>query len=106
LFGLCRAQQNSGKLSFGSFGGRGFVLAGGLFRFVVVFVLQMAVALPGARRKRLPWCGYIHARALEHEHGRFAVAAPFVVERSDVVVVAGLVKQLMGCTRPAPGGSR
>jgi len=59
---------------------------------------ELRDALAAAHREKTLRCGFIRARALDHEQSTesFAAAAPFVVAYSGVLAAAELTKELMG----------
>lgn len=63
---------------------------------------ELRGALATAREHKMLRCGFIRARALEHERQseEFAPAAPFVVAYSGVVAAAELMKELMDVNQP------
>jgi molybdopterin/thiamine biosynthesis adenylyltransferase len=63
---------------------------------------ELRDALAAARRAKMLRCGFIRARALDHERPTedFAAAAPFVVAYSGVVAAAELMKELTDVNQP------
>jgi molybdopterin/thiamine biosynthesis adenylyltransferase len=63
---------------------------------------ELRGALATARELKMLRCGFIRARALDHERQseEFAAAAPFVVAYSGVVAAAELMKEMMGVNQP------